>query len=223
MLSSPHSEWLKRGPKAHFYVMYGATEAAARLTYLPPAELPRKLGSIGRAIPDVTIHVMTDDGRVADVGETGELVAQGANISRGYWNRPEESAERCGPNGYHTGDLGYVDGDGFLFLVGRQHDMIKVGANRVGAREIEDVLHDHPAVFEAAVVAAPHDLLGEVPVAFVALREPVADVENVLRGFCAARLTAYKVPQRVVVMPELPKLPGTGKLDRQSLRATRPS
>ncbi len=217
------TEWLERGPRADFYVMYGATEAAARLTYLPPADLGRKLGSIGRAIPDVEIRIITDEGRVAATGEVGELVARGANISSGYWNRPEETAARFGADGYRTGDLGYVDDDGFVFLVGRQHDMIKVGANRVGAREIEDVLHQHPAVFEAAVVAAPHDLLGEVPVAFVALREQVADVENVLRGFCAARLTAYKVPLRVVVMPELPKLPGTGKLDRHSLRATRPS
>ncbi len=212
-------EWLERGPKAEFYVMYGATEAAARLTYLPSVDLNRKLGSIGRAIPNVEIRVMTEDGRQAAVGETGELVARGMNISSGYWNRPDESAERFGPEGYRTGDLGYVDDEGFLFLVGRQHDMIKVGANRVGAREIEDVLHQHPDVIEAAVVAAPHDLLGEVPVAFVSLRDSRADIENALRGFCAAQLTAYKVPQRVVVVPELPKLAGTGKFDRRALRA----
>ena len=213
------SEWLERGPKAHFYVMYGATEAAARLTYLPPADLGRKLGSIGRAIPNVEIRIVAEDGRVAAVGETGELVARGASISSGYWNRPDESAERFRAEGYRTGDLGYVDDEGFLFLVGRQHDMIKVGANRVGAREIEDVLHQHPAVIEAAVMAAPHDLLGEVPVAFVALREPLANAAEALRAFCASHLTAYKVPARVETMSELPKLPGSGKLDRASLRA----
>ncbi len=212
------NEWLERGPKADFYVMYGATEAAARLTYLPPADLTRKLGSIGRAIPDVEICVVAEDGRVAAVGETGELVARGANISKGYWNRPEESVERFGPAGYRTGDLGYVDDEGFLFLVGRQHDMIKVGANRVGAREIEDVLNQHPAVLEAAVVAAPHDLLGEAPVALVALREPLADAANALRGFCATHLTSYKVPHRVIIVLELPKLAGAGKIDRHTLR-----
>lgn len=211
-------EWLERGPKAEFYVMYGATEAAARLTYLPPADLGRKLGSIGRAIPGVEIRVVTEDGRMAAIGECGELVAQGANISSGYWNRPDESAERFGPEGYRTGDLGYVDGEGFLFLVGRQHDMIKVGANRVGAREIEDVLHQHPAVLEAAVVARPHDLLGEVPVAFVALREPLPDSEITLRGFAASRLVAYKVPATIFVLPYLPKLVGVDKLDRTALR-----
>jgi long-chain acyl-CoA synthetase len=212
------AEWQSRGPRAAFYVMYGATEAAARLTYVPPADLPRKPGSIGRAIPDVEIRVLTEDGRVAAPGEVGELVARGANIAGGYWNRPEESAQRFGPEGYRTGDLGYADDEGFLFLVGRQHDMIKVGANRVGAREIEDVLHEHAAVHEAAVVAAPHDLLGEAPVAFVALRAPLDDAEQTLRAFAASHLTAYKVPSRIVVLPELPKLPGAGKIDRRALR-----
>ncbi|MEP7116809.1 MAG: class I adenylate-forming enzyme family protein [Acidobacteriota bacterium] len=212
------AEWLARGPRADFYVMYGATEAGARLTYLPPADLARKSGSIGRAIPDVEVRVLTEDGRVAAPGEVGELVARGANIAQGYWNRPDESAQRFSSDGYRTGDLGYADDEGFLFLVGRQHDMIKVGANRVGAREIEDVLHEHPAVHEAAVVAAYHDLLGEVPIAFVALRAPLPDPEMTLRGFAAARLAAYKVPARVVVLAELPKLPGAGKLDRTALR-----
>ena len=211
-------EWLARGPRADFYVMYGATEAAARLTYLPPADLPRKPGSIGRAIPDVEVRVLTDDGRVAAPGEIGELVARGTNIAVGYWNRPDETALRFGADGYRTGDLGYADDEGYLFLVGRQHDMIKVGANRVGAREIEDVLHEHAAVHEAAVVAVPHDLLGEVPVALVALRSPLVDPETTLRGFAASRLAAYKVPARVIVLHELPKLPGAGKLDRAALR-----
>ena len=211
------AEWRARGPRSDFYVMYGATEAAARLTYVPPADLDRKPGSIGRPIPNVEMRVLTEDGRAAAPGEVGELVARGANIASGYWNRPEETAERFDAAGYRTGDLGYADEDGFLFLVGRRHDMIKVGANRVGAREIEDVLLEHPAVLEAAVVAAPHELLGEAPVAFVALKAAMADAEGALRAFCAARLAAYKVPLRVVVVAELPKLAGSGKPDRRSI------
>jgi long-chain acyl-CoA synthetase len=209
-------EWQQRGPRADFYVMYGATEAAARLTYVPPADLVRKRGSIGRPIPNVEVRVLTDDGDVALPGVVGELVARGANIASGYWNRPDETAERFGPEGYRTGDLGYADDEGFLFLVGRRHDMIKVGANRVGAREIEDVLHQHPAVLEVAVVEAPHHLLGAVPVAFVALRTAVVDVDITLRAFCAAHLASYKVPVRVIEHTELPKLAG-GKLDKRSL------
>lgn len=213
------AEWLDRGPRADFFVMYGATEAAARLTYLPPEDLRRKPGSIGRAIPGVEIQVITESGAVAGPDEVGELVARGANISSGYWRDAEETARRFSAHGYHTGDLGYRDAEGYFHLVGRRHDMIKVGANRVGVKEIEDVLNEHPAVHEAAVVGVAHDMLGEAPVAFVALREPLSDVENTLRAFGAARLAAYKVPVRVITIPELPKLPGAGKLDRASLRA----
>lgn len=211
-------EWLRRGPKVPFYVMYGATEAAARLTYVPPENLRRKAGSIGIPIPDVTITIVREDGGLARAGEVGELVASGPNIARGYWNDADETFERFGPLGYRTGDLGYADDDGYLFLVGRRHDMIKVGANRVGAKEIENVLHEHVAVAEAAVVAAPHQLNGEVPVAFVCLASPMEEAERVLQAHCSGRLAAYKVPVRIVVEPDLPKLAGTGKIDKPTLR-----
>lgn len=211
-------EWLARGPRAAFFVMYGATEAAARLTYVPPDRLADKLGSIGIAIPSVTITVVGEDGAPAPVGHVGELVASGPNIAHGYWNNPAETEERFGPLGYRTGDLGYADADGFLFLVGRRHDMIKVGAHRVGAKEIEDVLHEHPEVADAAVVSAPHELHGEVPVAFVTLRHEIADAERVLQAHCAGRLAPHKVPVRIAIEANLPTLAGTGKIDKRTLR-----
>jgi long-chain acyl-CoA synthetase len=235
-------EWLERGPRAAFFVMYGATEAAARLTYVPPARLAEKPGSIGVPLPSVSITVVREDGSLAAAGESGELVAHGPNVAGGYWNNAAETAERFGPLGYRTGDLGYVDADGFLFLVGRKHDMIKVGAHRVGAKEIEDVLTEAPLVAEAAVVAAPHDLQGEVPIAFVTLkgealpggavagalgadasRERGADAngnehERALQAYCAARLAPHKVPPRIIIETELPKLAGTGKIDKPTLR-----
>jgi amino acid adenylation domain-containing protein len=212
------NEWLARGPKVPFYVMYGATEAGARLTYLPPAQLQAKLGSIGVAIPNVEILVVDEAGVPVPPGEVGELVARGSNISSGYWNDPVQTGERFSALGYHTGDLGYMDADGYLFLVGRRHDMIKVGANRVGAKEIEDVLHEHPAVHEAAVIGAANDLLGEVPVAFVALRSDLPDAPRDLRAFCASRLPGYKVPARIEFVAALPKIPGVGKIDKRALR-----
>jgi long-chain acyl-CoA synthetase len=211
-------EWLDRGPRVPFYVMYGATEAAARLCYLPPQDLERKLGSIGKAIPNVEMQVIREDGRPAAPGEVGELVARGANIALGYWNSPSETADRFAPHTFRTGDLGYADEDGFLFIVGRRHDMIKVGAHRVGAKEIEDVLCEHPAVHEAAVVGAAHDLLGEAPVAFVAARTGAPLSEGELQLHCKERLAPHKVPVRVFVRDELPKL-GMGKTDRAALRA----
>jgi len=210
-------EWLEKGPKAAFYVMYGATEASARLTYLEPRDLDRKLGSIGRGIPNVEMLVVTDEERVAGQGEVGELVARGSNISRGYWNNSAETAERFGPLGYRTGDLGYADEEGFLFLVGRKHDMIKVGAHRVGAKEIEDVLNEHPAIGEAAVVPVQHQILGEAPVAFVAGRPgselKVAEVV----AFCRSRLPVYKIPIDFIPVASLPRN-GIGKIDKLTLR-----
>ena len=213
-------EWLERGPSVPFYIMYGATEASARLTYLPPSEIRRKPGSIGRPIPNVEIVIRTDDGAVAGIGETGELVARGANISSGYWNNPEETAAKFGPFGYRTGDLGYADEEGFLFLVGRKHDMIKVGAHRVGTKEIEDVLHEHVDVVEAAVVGAPHDILGEAPAAFVVLRDGARTGTMDIQAFCRQRLAAHKVPVRVAMLQELPRIAGVGKIDKRALAAS---
>lgn len=210
-------EWLDKGPQVPFFVMYGATEASARLTYLEPRQLRRKLGSIGRAIPNVEVFVARQDGTRADPGEVGELVARGSNISPGYWNNQQESGARFTELGYMTGDLGYVDEDGYLFLVGRRHDMLKVGAHRVGAKEIEDVLQEHPAVHEAAVVGIAHEILGEAPVAFVSMRTGRVFDENTLKTYCHTRLAAHKVPIRIVVKSELPKS-GIGKLDKGALK-----
>ena len=212
-------EWLDKMPGVPFYVMYGATEASARLTYLEPADLERKLGSIGKAIPNVEILVVRDDGTIAEPGEVGELVARGSNISCGYWNNPAETAERFGPLGYRTGDLGYADSEGFLFLVGRKHDMIKVGAHRVGAKEIEDVLSEHPAIHEAAVVGVSHPILGEAPVAFVVGRDGDAPDVGVLVSFCKSHLAAHKIPIGFAALPSLPKS-SVGKIDKGALRET---
>ena len=210
-------EWLERGLQAPFYVMYGATEASARLTYLPPSALQSKLGSIGSAIPNTEIIVVKDDGQPAAAFEQGELVARGANIACGYWNAPKETAERFTPQGYRTGDLGYADQDGFLYLVGRRDDMLKMGAHRVGAQEIEHVINEYRNVFEVAVVGTPHQVLGEAAVAFVSFRDENWPSPEQLRAFCGMRLPAHKVPTHIVLCPELPK-GASGKIDKVALR-----
>jgi long-chain acyl-CoA synthetase len=189
---------------------------------MPPSELARRPGSIGRAIPGVELCVLREDGSVAGVGEVGELVARGRNISPGYWNCPEETHERFRPEGYRTGDLGFSDPDGFLYLVGRRHDMIKVGAHRVSAKEIEEVVHEHPAVHEAAVVSTAHELLGEAPVAHVVLREAGLAHEADLIAFCRSRLAEHKVPTQVVFHRQLPKS-GAGKIDKRALQGGAPA
>jgi acyl-CoA synthetase (AMP-forming)/AMP-acid ligase II len=156
----------------------------------------------------VEIDVVTDGGAIAAHGEVGELVARGANISAGYWNNA---------NGFRTGDLGYRDDEGFLYIVGRRHEMLKIGGQRIAPQEIEHVLQQHPAVSDVAVVGTADDLLGERPVAFLVLRDGMATDEAGLRRFCAAHLAPAKIPSRVVFSRDLPKL-GAGKVDRQLLR-----
>ena len=210
-------EWQRLMPNVPLVVMYGATEASARLAYLEPAELSRRPGSIGRAIPNVELRVVREDGELAQPGEVGELVARGANIMMGYWSRPEESRAAFGPWGYRTGDLATADADGFLYLVGRKQDMLKVGAHRVGAAEIEEVLHEHHAVHQAAVVGAPDEILGEVPVAFITQRDKCTIDPEDLTLFCRQRLPEYKVPSRILVIDDLPRTEA-GKIDKNVLR-----
>ena len=187
--------------------MYGATEAAARLTYRPPARLSDKLGSIGRPIPGVEIVVLNDNGEEAAPHEVGEHVARGDNISRGYWNRPDETADRFGPLGYRTGDLGYADDEGFLYIVGRRHDMMKVGGIWVSPVEVESTLISHPAVLECAVIEQADQSNLMKPKAFVVLQQsqaPSDELANQLIQYCTEKMAAYKRPRWIVFVDELP-------------------
>ncbi len=200
------------------FVMYGATEASARLSYLPPMDLRHKIGSIGKAIPNVELELLRKDGSKAEVGETGEIVARGSNIMVGYWGDPEETAKALTPEGaYHTGDLGRYDEEGFLYVVGRMKDMIKAGAHRIAAQEIEDAILEFDAVHETAVIGAPDEILGEKIVAFVVFQEESVDSAS-LGKFLKQRLPLYKQPSEIEVRKELPKN-SAGKILKPTLRA----
>jgi acyl-CoA synthetase (AMP-forming)/AMP-acid ligase II len=208
---------LRTFPQARLYVMYGQTEAAPRLSYLPPAELGRKLGSVGRAIPGVTLHVVDAEGRPAAPGEVGELVATGPNIMVGYLDDPEETARVLRADGLHTGDLARVDEEGFIYLVGRQSDMIKAGAHRIGPQEIEQVIEKLPQVAECGVVGVPDELDGEAIAAYV-LPAPGAEIgEQEVRKVCFDHLPRYKLPTHVRIVSEMPRTE-SGKLRRAGLR-----
>lgn len=204
-------------PGRRVFVMYGATEASARLSYLPPEELADAIGSIGRPIPGVELTVRRPDETECEVDEVGELCARGANIMQGYWNDPDETARALGPHGYRTGDLARRDAAGRFWLVGRKKDMLKVGGHRVAAREIEDAILEHPAVSEAAVIGLPDELLGDRLVAFVVLRGGAALDAAGLGGFLKDRMPAYKIPARIDFRDELPKS-AAGKVMKDVLR-----
>jgi acyl-CoA synthetase (AMP-forming)/AMP-acid ligase II len=199
--------------------MYGQTEASARLSYVPPERLREKLGSIGIGIPGVTLTIRAEDGRECEPGEVGEVVAAGENLMLGYWNDPAETALVLKDDGLHTGDLGRKDDDGFIFLVDRIKNMVKVGANRVSPREIEDVIAEVPGVAEVCVAGVPDELLGEALEAFVVVA-PGADVaaETIL-AHCREELALYKVPRGLHFREALPKS-AAGKVQRSELVRT---
>jgi acyl-CoA synthetase (AMP-forming)/AMP-acid ligase II len=216
----PHSlalEMLKTVPRVRFYVMYGQTEASARLSYLPPEEILRKAGSIGKAIPGVTLDVLDEDGRPVDPGDVGEITARGDNVMAGYWGNPEETAMVLRDGRLYTGDMATVDEDGFIYVVGRKRDMIKSGGHRIAPREIEEAVLEHPSVYEAAVVGVDDEILGEAVCAFVVLKEGRACAEDELLAQCRKSLPLYKMPKTVRFVRELPKT-GSGKVKKQELR-----
>ena len=140
--------------------MYGATEATSRLSYLEPAMFSTKMGSIGKAIPGVTLKILDENGNELLDGQVGELVASGPNIMQGYWKDPEATAAVLTGQGYHTGDYGYRDQDGFFFVTGRRDEMLKVGGHRVSLLEIEEVILATGEFVEAVVLGLPDPLLG---------------------------------------------------------------
>ncbi|RKH45083.1 class I adenylate-forming enzyme family protein [Corallococcus sicarius] len=202
---------------AELFVMYGQTEATARLSYLPPARATDKAGSIGQGIPGVTLAVVADDGTPLPDGEVGQLVARGANVTPGYLGAPEETAAILHDGWLWTGDLAWRDADGFFFLVGRAKEILKVGGHRVSPAEMEHVLARHPAVLEVAVVGVPDDLGAEAACAAVVRKPGTTPHEDDLRRFCREALPAYKVPRHVLFIEALPRGP-TGKVLKADLR-----
>ncbi|MDR7252387.1 acyl-CoA synthetase (AMP-forming)/AMP-acid ligase II [Nocardioides sp. BE266] len=195
---------------------YGLTEGTCVST-LNPVDGPRKIGTVGVPLPGQRVEIMAPDGTIMPRGERGEVVIQGPNVMRGYLNRPDATAESLGDGWLHTGDVGILDEDGYLRLVDRIKDMIIRGGENLYPKEIEAELHAHPAVLEAAVVGAPHDVLGEVPVAYVSTRPGTSVTEEELKELCAAHLTRVKVPVAITVLDALPKNP-VGKIDKPTLR-----
>jgi long-chain acyl-CoA synthetase len=197
---------------------YGLTEGTCAST-ANPLDGPRKLGTVGVALPGQRVAVMAPDGTLVPTAERGEVVIQGPNVMQGYLNRPEATADALGDGWLHTGDVGILDEDGYLRIVDRIKDMIIRGGENIYPKEIETVLHGHPAVLEAAVVGGPHEVYGEVPVAFVALYPgATADVEELL-GLCRENLTKIKVPVAIHGVDAIPKNP-VGKPDKPGLRKT---
>jgi long-chain acyl-CoA synthetase len=204
-------------PDRRIFLMYGQTEASARLTYLPPDLLDLKKGSVGRAISGVSLRVVKEGGETAGPGEVGEVWAFGDNIMQGYWQDRELTAGVLRDGWLHTGDLGRLDTEGYLTIEGRNNEMIKSGAYRISPNEIEEVILQHQDVQEAGVVGIDDPILGQKICAVVALKETRALTNQDLMAYCAQRLAQYKRPKVIAIVSTLPKSP-SGKILRSRLR-----
>lgn len=204
-------------PTARLYVMYGATEATSRMSFLPPELIGTRRGSIGRGIPGVTLSVVDDDGLEVRTGETGEIFARGASITKGYWRDPEGTADRFTGGGLRTGDIGYVDADGFIYIVDRTADFIKSWGIRVSSHEIEDAVIGLAGVDGAAAVGRPDPAAGESIVVFytTGARECVTP-EEVL-AHCRSTLAKHQVPHEAHLLSHLP-LNSNGKVVKAELK-----
>jgi long-chain acyl-CoA synthetase len=199
---------------------YGLSETSPVAAFNHP-DRPRKPGSIGVPIRGVEMRLVAEDGGVAAPGEIGEIAIRGENIMTGYWNRPEATADAIRDGWFHSGDLARVDEDGFYFIVDRKKDLIIRGGYNVYPREIEEVLYEHPAVAEAAVVGVPHPLHGEEVAAVVTLRPGAEATAEEIRAHAKDRVAAYKYPRIVTIAAELPKGP-TGKILKREIVVSGP-
>jgi long-chain acyl-CoA synthetase len=194
---------------------YGLTETSPFASY--NHEWHHRPGSVGTPIEMVEIKVVDAEDKDVDQGEWGEILIKGPNVMLGYWNRPEESAETLRGGWFHTGDIGYLDADGYVYLVDRVKDMINVGGFKIWPREVEEVLYQHPAIKECAVVGVPDPLKGEIAKAVVVLHPGREVTDDEIAGYCREHLAVYKVPQEFELAAELPKS-ATGKILKRVLR-----
>lgn len=221
-LELKHIEMLKQVfPQARIYSMYGLTECK-RCTFLPPEDLDRKPGSVGRAIPNTELWIVDDQGQRLGPGQVGQLVIRGATVMRGYWEKPEHTAKKLRPGPLpgemvlYTGDYCKLDEDGYLYFVSRMDDVIKSRGEKVAPREVERVLVSIDGVKEAAVIGVPDPILGQAIKAFV-VPEAGADLtEKRLQAECMQRLENFMVPKFITIVNELPKT-STGKIKKTDL------
>jgi long-chain acyl-CoA synthetase len=204
-------------PQADLYVMYGQTEATARLSYLPPERLDDKPGSIGRGIPGVELSVIDEHGEPAAPGQRGEIYARGDSISPGYYGDPEATAEKFTEHGLRTGDIAVVDDDGFIHIVDRTGDFIKSWGYRVSSQEVEACALELEGLVAAAAVGVPDDEAGEAVTLFVTLAPGAHLTPDDVAAFMRAHLPKFMVPTAVLVLDDLP-LTANGKIAKASLR-----
>lgn len=192
---------------------YGQTEASPRVTCLLPEDTERKIGSVGKAIPNVCVDVFDKDDNPVQLGKIGEIVVKGPNVMKGYYKKPEITKNTLRNGWLHTGDLGKFDDEGYLYIVGRIKNIIISGGLNIYPEEIEEVLINHPQIKEVVVLPEKHDILGEVPIAKIVLKEGCVCEQSEIMEYCMQNLPSNKVPGKIIFCEALNKT-YTGKVKR---------
>jgi acyl-CoA synthetase (AMP-forming)/AMP-acid ligase II len=198
-------EFAEAFPEIQFFVMYGQTEATARLSYLPPDKLPEKIGSMGKGIPGVKLRVINEHGTKVKPGEIGEIIAKGDNIMKGYFEDPESTKKTLKNGWLHTGDMATVDKEGYIFIQSRAKEILKVRGIRMSPKEIEEVIVGIPGVVDCSIIGIQDEITGEAIKAIVYINESDKGLfsEEMIKKHCAERLASHKVPQSVVFETKL--------------------
>jgi long-chain acyl-CoA synthetase len=195
---------------------YGLSETAGALTTYY-AEEAYRVGSVGRAMNGFEICAMDFSNNILPAGETGELCTRGRHVMLGYLNKPEATREAIIDSWFHTGDIGYVDSEGYVFITDRKKELVIKGGENISPREIEEGLYSHPAIAEAAVFGIPDEIFGENLAAAVVLRAGHLLTEDELKSFIGGYVTKFKIPSKIVFMETLPKGP-SGKILKRAIR-----
>lgn len=205
-------EFITTFPEIIFFVMYGQTEATARLSYLEPNLLKSKLGSIGKGIPNVQLKVVNADGDLVQPGETGEIIAEGENVMLEYYKDTEATKSTIKSGWLYTGDMGTIDNEGFIYLTARKKEFIKISGKRVSPKEIEEVIVSYHGVVDCSIETVDDKITGEAIKAIVVLPEgsEKSITEDVLKAYCASKLAIHKVPKYIEFAKEL-KVNSSGK------------
>jgi long-chain acyl-CoA synthetase len=209
-------QFVKRVPSASIRQGYGLTETAALISSNPVGRV--RAGSVGLPVPGTEVRILTDDDEPLPSGEVGEICARSPGVMQGYWRSPEATAEALRDGWLHTGDLGYLDDDGYLYIVDRKKDLIIRGGFNVYPRDVEDALLEHPSIEAAGVIGRPDPESGEEVVAFVSLRPGAEQTPEDLVAWARERIGGYKYPREIHIVDSIP-LTNVGKVDRKALRA----
>jgi fatty-acyl-CoA synthase len=207
-------------PNARLADAYGLTETVSGDTFLDREHVISKIGSVGKPVMHLEVRIVDEAGHDVAPGATGEIALRGPKVFKQYWRDDEATANAIRDGWFHTGDIGRIDPDGFLYIEDRKKDMILSGGENIASPEIERAIYEHPAVLEAAVVGVPDARWGEVPKAFVVVRTGASVSADALTAHCATRLAKFKVPKHVEFVDELPRNP-SGKILKRELRERR--